>query len=242
MNFENELIPGVLIKRYKRFFVDVKVKNKIITAHCPNPGSMLNLLGKGNPVWITMSNNENRKLKYTLQIIEVNNSKFCINTHITNKIIYESLEKKLIKNLEQYNLIRPEKKFGTNTRFDFLLTNTKSDKKAFLEVKSVTLSRKNGHAEFPDSVTSRGKKHLENLVIANNQGYDSYLMFLVQVENCESFGIASDIDPEYFKTFKETTKNNIKVLCYDCKFSSKGIKLNKQIKLKINERRDSRIV
>ena len=235
MNFENELIPGVLIKRYKRFFVDIKVKNKTITAHCPNPGSMFNLLKQGNPVWITKSDNENRKLKYSLQIIEVNNSRFCINTHITNKIVQESLEKKLVKSLDQYNLIQPEKKFGTNTRFDFLLTDTKNNKKAFLEVKSVTLKRKKGFAEFPDAVTTRGKKHLENLVIASNQGYDSYLMFLIQMENCEYFGIASDIDPEYFKVFKETTKNNIKVLCYDCKFSSKGIKLNKQIKLKINE-------
>ena len=232
MNFENELISGVLIKRYKRFFADIKVKDKIITAHCPNPGSMFNLLREGNPVWITKSDNKSRKLKYTLQIIEVNNSKFCINTHITNKIVHESLEKKLVKSLDEYDLIRPEKKFGSNTRFDFLLTNSKNNKKAFLEVKSVTLNRKNNHAEFPDAVTSRGKKHLENLVVANNQGYDSYLMFLIQMENCESFAIASDIDHEYFKTFKETTENNIKVLCYDCKFSTKGIKLNKQIKLK----------
>ncbi len=235
MNFENELIPGVLIKRYKRFFVDIKLKDKIITAHCPNPGSMFNLLDKGNLVWITKSDNENRKLKYTLQIIEVNNSKFCVNTHITNKIVHESLEKKIIKRLNHYNLIRAEKKFGNNTRFDFLLTNSKNNKKAFLEVKSVTLNRTNKHAEFPDAVTSRGKKHLKNLVLANNQGYESYLLFLVQIENCESFGIASDIDPEYFKSFKEATKNNVKVLCYDCKFSTKGIILNKEVKLKIND-------
>ncbi len=235
MDFENELIAGVLIKRYKRFFADVKVKDKIITTHCPNPGSMFNLLNKGNLVWITESSNKNRKLKYTLQIIQVNNTKFCINTLITNKIIFESLEKKLIKQLKQFNLIKPEKKFGVDTRFDFLLTNTKKNIKAFLEVKSVTLSRKNNHAEFPDAITTRGKKHLKNLAIANSQGYNSYLLFLVQMENCESFSIASDIDPEYFKVFKETTKNNIKVLCYDCKFSTKGIKLNKEIKFKINE-------
>ena len=160
MNFENKLISGVFIKRYKRFFVDIKLKDKIITAHCPNPGSMLKLLNKGNPVWITKSNNEKRKLQYTLQIIEVDKIKFCVNTHITNKVIQESLEKKLIKDLAEYNLLRPEKKFGSNTRFDFLLYNTKKDKKAFLEVKSVSLSRKKNHAEFPDSVTSRGKKHL----------------------------------------------------------------------------------
>ena len=236
MNFENELIPGVLIKRYKRFFADIKLRNKVVTAHCPNPGSMFKLLKKGNYVWITESNNQNRKLKYTLQIIEVDKIKYCINTHITNKIVHESLEKKLVESLKRYNFIRPEKKFGTNTRFDFLLNDTKNDKKAFLEVKSVTLSRKKGHAEFPDSVTSRGKKHLENLMLANKQGYESYLMFLIQIENCRSFGIASDIDPEYSKVFKYALKKNIKVLCYDCKFSNKGIKINNKIKILLNDR------
>ena len=236
MDFENELIPGVLIKRYKRFFADIKLGNKVVTAHCPNPGSMFKLLEKGNRAWITESNNQNRKLKYTLQIIEVDNTKFCINTHITNKIVHESLEKKLVENLNGYNFIRPEKKFGANTRFDFLLNDTKNDKKAFLEVKSVTLSRRKGHAEFPDSVTSRGKKHLENLMLANKQGYESYLMFLIQIENCRSFGIASDIDPEYSRVFQDALKKNIKVLCYDCKFSNKGIKINNKIKILLNDR------
>ena len=234
MDFENELIPGVLIKRYKRFFVDIKLKNKVVTAHCPNPGSMINLLKKGNPVWITKTDNKNRKLQYTLQIIEINNIKYCINTHITNKVVQDSLQDKLINELKEYTLIRPEKKFGKNTRFDFLLYNNKKDKKAFLEVKSVSLSRKKGHAEFPDAVTTRGKKHLENLMLANNQGYESYLMFLIQIEDCKTFGIASDIDPEYSSVFKEALKKNVKVICYDCKFLNKGIEINKKIEL-LNE-------
>ena len=229
MDFENELISGVLIKRYKRFFVDIKLKDKTITAHCPNPGSMFRLLDKGNRVWITKSNNEKRKLKYTLQIIEVNKIKFCINTHITNKVVQESLEKKLIKDLSEYNLVRAEKKFGSNTRFDFLLHNPKKDKKAFLEVKSVSLSRKQGYAEFPDAVTSRGKKHLERHMSAYEQGYESYLLFLIQIEKCNHFSIASDIDPEYSKVLKNALKKNVKVLCYDCKFLNKGIEINKKI-------------
>ena len=235
MDFENELIPGVLVKRYKRFFADIKLKNKIITAHCPNSGSMLNLLEKGNPVWITKSNNEKRKLLYTLQIIEVKKIKFCVNTHITNKIVKESLENKQLTELREYNLIRPEKKFGNNTRFDFLLYNSKKDKKAFLEVKSVSLTRKKDHAEFPDSVTIRGKKHLKSLISANKQGYESYLLFLIQIENCKSFGIASDIDPEYSKVFKNALKKNVKLLCYDCKFSYKGIEINNKIKTLLND-------
>ena len=229
MDFENKLIPGVLIKRYKRFFADIKLKDKNVTAHCPNPGSMLKLLDKGNAVWITKSDNEKRKLQYTLQIIEVNKIKFCINTHITNKVVQESIEKRLIKDLVEFNIIRPEKKFGVNTRFDFLLHNPKKDRQAFLEVKSVSLSRKKGHAEFPDAITSRGKKHLESLISANRQGYESYLMFLIQIEKCKSFSIASDIDPEYYKIFKDALKKNVKVLCYDCKFSNKGLVINNKI-------------
>ena len=231
MDFENKLIPGVLIKRYKRFFVDIKLKNKIVTAHCPNPGSMIKLLNKGNPVWITKSKNENRKLKYTLQIIQVDKIKICINTHVTNKIVQEAINKGSIKELKNFNIIRPEKKFGENTRFDFFLLNKVTNKKAFLEVKSVSLQRKNHHAEFPDSVTSRGKKHLENLVIANKQGYESYLFFLIQIEKCKSFAIASDIDPEYYKVFNNALKKNVNVICYDCKFTNKGIEINKKIDL-----------
>jgi len=231
MDFENELIPGVLIKRYKRFFVDIKLKNKIITAHCPNPGSMIKLLNKGNPVWITKSKNEHRKLKYTLQIIQVDKIKICINTHVTNKIVQEAINKGSIKELKNFNIIRPEKKFGENTRFDFFLLNKVTNKKAFLEVKSVSLQRKNHHAEFPDSVTSRGKKHLENLVIANKEGYESYLFFLIQIEKCKSFAIASDIDPEYYKVFNNVLKKNVNVICYDCKFTNKGIEINKKIDL-----------
>ena len=235
MDFENELIPGVLIKRYKRFFADIKLKNKIITAHCPNSGSMFNLLKEGNPVWFTESKNDKRKLKYTLQIIEVEGNKFCINTHITNKVIEEALKNKLIEDLNKYELVRAEKKFGKNTRFDFFLADTENDKKAFLEVKSVSLSRKKGHAEFPDAVTERGKKHLENLILAIEQGFESYLIFLIQIEKCKSFNIASDIDPVYFEMLKKALKKNVKFLCYDCKFSNKGIKINKKINFLENE-------
>ena len=154
---------------------------------------------------------------------------------VTNKIVKEALENKYIDDLSRYNQITPEKKYGLNTRFDFLLNDTKKNKKAFLEVKSVSLSRKKGYAEFPDAVTSRGKKHLESLISANKQGYDCYLLFLVQIENCQSFGIAADIDPEYSKFFKEAVKKNVKVLCYDCKFSNKSIEINNKIKILFND-------
>ena len=158
MDFENKLISGLFIKRYKRFFVDIKINNQTITAHCPNTGSMYGLLKKGNKVWVSESNNPNRKLKYTLEIIEDQKAKVGINTHSTNKIVHHALKNNLIKELKNSIEIKPETKFGKNTRFDFLIIN--KDFKAFVEVKNVTLSRNKKKAEFPDAVTSRGLKHI----------------------------------------------------------------------------------
>tara|TARA_B100000427_G_C15415013_1_gene553754 strand:+ start:17 stop:709 length:693 start_codon:yes stop_codon:yes gene_type:complete len=227
MKFKERLLQGILIKRYKRFFVDIKYQNKTITAHCPNSGSMMGLLNDGNKVWFSQSDDPKRKLKYTLQIIEINKKMVGVNTHLTNKIILESLKEKKIKSLIKFNNIRSEVKFSENTRFDFLITNNKD--KCFLEVKNVTLLRKNNMAEFPDAVTSRGTKHLKELINAKKKGYISYLLYLIQREDCKSFKIAEDIDKEYKNNFNLALKNGVKILCYDCKLSSEEIKLNNQI-------------
>ena len=228
MNFENELIPGVLIKRYKRFFVDIKVKNKVITAHCPNTGSMMGLLNKGNKVWITKTNNPNRKLKYTLQIIESNGVKVGVNTHLTNKLFYEAIKKRGIFKLKKSDEVIKEKKFNSNTRFDFFIK--KQNKGSFIEVKNVTLSRKNNIAEFPDAVTERGTKHLRELVKAKKRGFDIYLVFIIQREDCKIFKIADDIDKNYKKLLTFAQKNKLKIICYDCKFLPKGIIINNKLK------------
>ena len=230
MNFENKLISGIFIKRYKRFFVDVQIENKLVTAHCPNTGSMLGLLNEGNKVWLTKSDNPNRKLKYTLQIIEDNKSKVGVNTHLTNKIVLNALENNLIKEFNKDIKIKPEVRFGESTRFDFLIS--KKNYKAFIEVKNVTLKRKPKIAEFPDAITSRGAKHIYELIKASKKGYKIYIAFIIQREDCDQLSIASDIDPEYSQILSKAIRNKLKVLCYDCKFSSKGIKLNKKIKLK----------
>ena len=230
MNFENELISGLFVKRYKRFFVDVIIDKKIVTAHCPNTGSMQGLLIKNNKVWLTKSNDPKRKLKYTLQIIENNGSKVGINTHLTNKIVLDALKNNKIKNFNALE-IKTEVKFGDNTRFDFLITESNSKK--FIEVKNVTLSRTDKLAEFPDAITSRGAKHIDELIKAKNKGYDIYLMFVIQRDDCDQFSIARDIDPKYADLLSDAIKKKLNILCYDCKFSRKGIKLNKQIKIKI---------
>jgi len=227
MIFENELIAGVLVKRYKRFFVDIKVKNKVITAHCPNTGSMMGLLKSGNKVWFTETNDSKRKLKYTLQIIELNGKKVGINTHLTNKIFYEALLERKIINIKKNDILFKEKKFNDNTRFDFFIKS--KDKGTFIEVKNVTLSRYKNIAEFPDAVTERGLKHIRELIEAKNKGFDIYLAFVIQREDCKKFKIADDIDPNYKKLLTFALKNKLKVICYDCKFLSKGIVINNKV-------------
>ena len=229
MKFKKKLLQGALIKRYKRFFVDIEYKNSTITAHCPNPGSMMGLINKGNNVWFSESDNIKRKLKYTLEIVEVNKTLVGINTQLTNKIVLEALNQKKIKNLIKFNNIRTEVKFSDKTRFDFLISN--NNRKCFLEVKNVTLVREKKIAEFPDSITTRGTKHLKELITAKKKGFDSYILYLIQREDCNSFKIAKDIDDEYKSTFDEALKNGVKILCYDCKLSDEEIKLNNQIKL-----------
>ena len=231
MIFENKLISGLLIKRYKRFFVDIEVNNQIITAHCPNTGSMHGLLNKGNKVWISKSNNPNRKLKYTLEIIQDDNSKVGVNTHSSNKIVHHALKNNLIKDFNNILEIKPEIKFGSNTRFDFLVLKKKT--KAFIEVKNVTLSRKKGLAEFPDSVTTRGLKHINELIKASKKNYEIYILYLIQREDCKTFSIAKDIDKDYANALNKAVKSKLNILCYDCKFSSKEIKLNNKLKINI---------
>ena len=227
MKFKERLLQGTLVKRYKRFFADIKYKNKIITAHCPNSGSMMGLLDQDNKAWFSLSDNPNRKLKYTLEMIEVKNKKVGINTLLTNKIVLEALKHKKINSLNKFNHIKTESKFSDGTRFDFLLSNNKE--KCFLEVKNVTLLREKKIAEFPDAITERGTKHLNELCNAKKKGYQSYILYLIQRENCDSFKIAKDIDEKYKIAFTKALKTGVKILCYDCKLNSEEIKLNKQI-------------
>ena len=228
MKFKESLLQGIFIKRYKRFFVDIKYKNKIITAHCPNTGSMMGLLSKNNVVFFSKSDDPNRKLKYTLQIIKNKNKLVGINTHLTNKIISEALKNKKIDDLVKYNIIKSEVKFSERTRFDFLISNNKE--KCFVEVKNVTLSRESKVAEFPDSPTSRGAKHLNDLCLAKRKGFNAYILYLVQRNDCESFKIATDIHQDYKFILDKALKFGVKLLCYDCKLTNEEIKLNEEVK------------
>ena len=229
MKFTKTLIKGKLIKRYKRFFADVKLDKEIVTAHCPNTGSMKGLLDEGNEVFISKNDNPKRKLKYTLEIIKVNKNLVGVNTHFANKIANHALSNNLIKEVTNNDSIKPEVYFDKETRFDFFIE--KDNKKIFLEVKNVTLFRDLKIAEFPDSITSRGSKHLRALIEASKKGFKTYLLFLIQIQGVESFKIAKDIDEEYYKNYLLAKKAGVKFLAYRCKINSKNIIVEKKIKV-----------
>ena len=225
MKFTSTLIKGKLIKRYKRFFADIKVNNSTVTAHCPNTGSMLGLLDKNNDAWISKADDPNRKLKFTLEMINSKNLLIGVNTHRANRIVEHALKNKLIQEFKSVKNIKSEFKFSKDTRFDFLC-----DKK-ILEVKNVTFTRKKNLAEFPDAVTERGTKHLIKLMESLSKNYQPYVLFLTQIQGINNFRIAKDIDDNYYQNYLKAKKAGVKFLAYRCHLSSKEIKIEKKIKI-----------
>tara|TARA_B100000575_G_scaffold288051_1_gene287418 strand:+ start:527 stop:1225 length:699 start_codon:yes stop_codon:yes gene_type:complete len=232
MEFTKSLIKGKLIKRYKRFFVDVKIGKETVTAHCPNTGSMKGLLEEGNDVFLLKHNDPKRKLKYSLEIIKAKKNLVGVNTHMANKIVNYGLINNSISEIKNCDVIKSEVFFNKETRFDFLIEKKKE--KIFLEVKNVTLFRDKKTAEFPDAVTSRGSKHLLALIDAIKKGYKAYLIYLVQIQNMENFKIAKDIDVEYNNNYLAAKKAGVNFLAYRCDISLKRILIEKKLKI-INE-------
>ena len=229
MEFTKSLIKGKLIKRYKRFFTDVKIGKEIVTAHCPNTGSMKGLLDEGNEVYLLPNNDPKRKLKYGLEIIKSRKNLVGVNTHMANRIVEHGLKNNLINELKNNDIIKPEVFFNKETRFDFLLE--KKGQKMFVEVKNVTLFRNKDTAEFPDAPTARGIKHLLTLIDAIKKSYKTYLIFLVQIQNMKYFKIAKDIDEEYYNAYLKAKKAGVNFLAYRCDISSKKIFIDKKLKI-----------
>lgn len=249
MKFHPQLITATLLKRYKRFLADVILPdNSEITIHCPNPGSMLGLNKAGSKVWISKSNNPKRKLPYTLEIIEVENDKNSetltktlvgVNTNIANTIAREAIEAGLISSIPNDATLIPEQRYGENSRIDFLI-ETKNKDLIYLEVKSVTLMRSNtskqelpeqGLYEFPDSVTKRGTKHLEELVKVVQNGHRAIMLFLIQRNDGNKFAIAKDIDPIYFEAFMRAHSAGVEMFCVQCEVTHQGIYPEKLVEI-----------
>ncbi len=223
MKFDRPLIPATLIRRYKRFLADVTLNDgRNVTAHVANPGSMLGMKHEGLRVWLEPNDDPKRKLKFSWKLAELENGTLIgVDTSLPNKIVAEALQDGLAAKLG-YVHIRPEVKYGEGSRVDFLLTG-ENIPDCYLEVKSVTLSRSTGLAEFPDSVTKRGAKHMAELTLMVEQGHRAILLYLVQRNDINRFAVASDIDPVYQQAVTQAKAMGVEVLCYGTNITTDGV-------------------
>ncbi len=232
MEFASELKKGSFIKRYKRFFVDAELENgETVVAHCPNTGSMKGLILEGAPVYLTHNDDPKRKLKYTFEMIDTGTSLVGVNTSLPNKIVEEGVEKDLIPALTGYTNIRREVKYGENSRIDLLLeANDKPN--CYVEVKNTTLAE-GATALFPDAVTSRGTKHLNELAEMVKQGHRAVMVFLCNRSDCEEFSVADEIDKVYGETFRTVLKEGVEAVCMKVRISPTEIIIDKEIPIKV---------
>ena len=225
MNFDPLLLQGRFQRRYKRFFVDVILDSgELIVAHCPNTGSMKNCLVDNGLCWLSQSDNPRRKLKYTLEAVTAKHGGMAgVNTGRTNKLVGEALQNGVIDELSGYPVIKTEFRFGKeNSRLDFRLgmdNSEEPDQGCLVEVKNLTLGYEEGLGAFPDAVTSRGTKHLRELLVARQQGYRAVLFFCVQHTAIDHVTVAEDIDPEYVSTLREVVDAGVEVLVYSVRMS-----------------------
>lgn len=224
MQFE-KLIHGKLIKRYKRFLADVILDNgDEITAHVPNSGAMTSCIEENCDIWVSFHDNPKRKLKYTLELTKIGENLICTNTSIANKIAIEAIENRVIKELQGYSSLKPEQKYGQNSRIDILLEN--KNQKCYVEVKSVSL-RIDDYLAFPDAVTSRGTKHLNELAQMAKDGHRAVMLYVIQRTDDLPFKLACQIDKKYCEAFNEVTKNGVEVLVYKSHINLEEIYLKK---------------
>ncbi len=229
MEFATPLVPARLIRRYKRFLADVILEDgREVTAHCANPGSMMGLAEPGMKVWLEPNDDPKKKLKFGWRLVEHENGHFTgVDTSIPNRALKAALLAHEVPHLPPYELVRPEVKYGTNSRVDFLLSGPGPD--IYVEVKSVTLCRQAGLAEFPDSVTARGAKHLVELSAMVAQGHQAIMFYLVQRTDSTSMTLANDIDPTYAQAFADARAAGVEVLAQDCVINPAGISLGDPI-------------
>lgn len=231
MLFPDPLLRGTLIKRYKRFLADVTLDagadpESFVTAHCPNPGSMMGLSAPGSEVWLSPARNPERKLRYTWELLRFDGRLVGINTAHPNKLVEEAVHNAEIPELGNYQSVRREVRYGKNSRIDLLLEGD-GRPDCYVEVKNVHLKRDaaggGGAAEFPDSVTKRGTKHLVELSDMVAAGFRAVMVYVVQREDCDYFTLADDIDPAYAAAFAAARTAGVEAICYTCKISVDGI-------------------
>ena len=239
MIFADPLLRGTLVRRYKRFLADVVLDTgETVTAHCANSGSMLSVDTPGSEVWLSPARNPDRKLKYTWELIRVGDTLVGINTGHPNAITAEAVATDAIPELIGYTSARREVKYGRNSRIDLLLEGSERPR-CFVEVKNVTLKRAPGPdhpVEFPDAVTARGAKHLEELADRVRAGDRAVMMFLVQRDDADRFALAADIDPAYAEAFARATAVGVEALCYRCRVSPQDIRIAQPVRISVPNR------
>ncbi|MEP1768056.1 MAG: DNA/RNA nuclease SfsA [Sulfitobacter sp.] len=226
MDFQTELIPARLIRRYKRFLADCTLADgREITAHCANPGSMMGLADAGTKVWLEPNDDPKKKLNYGLRLVDHENGHLTgVDTSLPNRVLRAALEAGEIAALSAYKTVRPEVKYGANSRVDFLLSQDGLPD-AYVEVKSVTLCRTPPLAEFPDSVTARGAKHMNDLADVARAGHRAVLLYLVQRTDCTHVSIAADIDPKYAAAHEHATIAGVETIAIGTHITPQGITL-----------------
>lgn len=235
MKFEHKLIRGTLIKRYKRFLADILLDSgETVTAHCANSGSMMGLKEAGSIVWLSPQTNPKAKLRFKWELVDVDGCLVGINTSHPNRLVQDAITDGTITELEGYKNLRREMKYGQNSRIDiFLSGSTLSDADCYVEVKSVTLSRQKGIAEFPDSVTARGTKHLKELSQMVADGHRAMMVYLIQRDDCSEFRVAADIDPTYATALDAALYDGVEAVCYGCNLTSKEIIVEQRIPIRL---------
>lgn len=227
MDFPRALIPGRLQRRYKRFLADITLESgETVTAHCPNPGSMMGLAAPGTPVWLSRAEDPKRKLPWSLELVDAGTSLVGVNTGRANAIAEEALKAWIIPGLTGYAGRRREVRYGQGSRIDFLMTS-EFGPDCYLEVKSVTLKRDGatpGAGEFPDAVTKRGAKHLDELAAMVEQGHRAVMLFLVQRGDCDRVALARDIDPAYGLAFDRARTAGVEAMACACALDPTGIR------------------
>lgn len=229
MQFDTPLIPGTLIKRYKRFLADVTLEDgTVVTAHCPNSGSMKGYKDEGLRVWVSESDNPKRKLRYTWELVEdAHGDRIMVHAARANALTVEAIENGTVTELQGYGKLRTEVKYGSqNSRIDILLEN--GENKCYVEVKSVTL-REGDAVMFPDAVTTRGQKHLEELMEMKAAGHRAVLFFAVLREGGDRFEAAAHIDPDYAALLQKAKATGVEVLIYRANFDADTIFLREKM-------------
>lgn len=230
MEFATPLIPATLIRRYKRFLADVRLDDgREVTAHCANPGSMMGLAEPGMKIWLEPNDDPKKKLKFGWRLVDHENGHFTgVDTSVPNRALKAALMAHQVPGLPDYDFVRPEVKYGENSRIDFLLTGQGPD--TYVEVKSVTLSRTSGLAEFPDSVTARGAKHLGELAQMVKDGHRAVMLYLVQRTDCDHVTLARDLDPKYAAAFDAA--KGVEVMAIGCSIDTKGVRIAEALTFK----------